>query len=36
MDPSKTQMLKLSQATKERVEAAKQYIEKKYQKLLYE
>ncbi|CAD8177645.1 unnamed protein product [Paramecium octaurelia] len=36
MDPSKTQMLKLSQSTKERVEAAKQYIEKKYQKLLYE
>ncbi|CAD8093247.1 unnamed protein product [Paramecium sonneborni] len=36
MDPSKTQTLKLSQSTKERVEAAKQYIEKKYQKLLYE
>ncbi|CAD8094960.1 unnamed protein product [Paramecium sonneborni] len=36
MDPSKTQRLKVSQSTKERVEAAKQYIEKKYQKLLYE
>lgn len=36
MDSNKTQPLKLSQSTKERVEAAKQYIEKKYQKLLYE
>ncbi|KAM3143747.1 hypothetical protein pb186bvf_004243 [Paramecium bursaria] len=36
MDPQKTTSLKLSQASKERVEAAKQYIEKKYSKLLQE